>query len=101
MSAISPEHSSSVERHMLVNQEVRGSILRPTVLFSCHVRIYTSFHTENTRENTSSKHERYTRNRANRISSLTRVSYTCFRAFELVFCALLTRDIVYWVVIYD
>ena len=33
---------------------------------------------------------------ANIISSLTRVSYTCFRTFELVFYTLLTRDIVYW-----
>ena len=48
------------------------------------------------KENTSSKHKRYTRNGANRISSLTRVSYTCFRAFELVLCTLATRDIVYW-----
>ena len=60
------------------------------------VRNYTSFATEIMREITSSKHERYTRNGANRISSLTRVSYTCFRAFELVFWRLLTRDIVYW-----
>ena len=82
---------------MLANYKVRGSILSEAVLSFCyHVRIYMSFYTEITRENTSSKHKRYTRNGANRISSLTRVSYTCFRAFELVLCTLITRDIVYW-----
>ena len=59
---------------MLANQKVKGSILSLAELSFCgHARIYTSFHREKTRENTSSKHERYTRNGANRISSLTRV----------------------------
>ena len=59
---------------MLANQKVRGSILSQAEYSFCGpVRIYTSFHREITRENTSSKHERYTRNGANRISSLTRV----------------------------
>ena len=59
---------------MLADQKVEGSNLTKVVsLFRFPVRIYTSFHTYITRENTSSKHERYTRNGANRISSLTRV----------------------------
>ena len=59
---------------MLAYHKVRGSIPSEAVLSFCyHVRIYTSFYTEITRENTSSKHERYMRNGANRISSLTRV----------------------------
>ena len=59
---------------MLANQKVRGSILgQGSIFFSFPVRIYTSFYREITRENTSPKHERYTRNGANRISSLTRV----------------------------
>ena len=59
---------------MLVNQKVWGSILGQGSHFVCsHLRIYTSIYTEITREYTSSKHERYTRNGANRISSLTRV----------------------------
>ena len=59
---------------MLANQKVRGSILSQAEHSFCGPgRIYTSFHREITRENTSSKHERYTRKGANRISSLTRV----------------------------
>ena len=74
MSLIKHRYTSSVEKHMLANQKVSGSILRHAELSFCGpVRIYTSFYTEITRENTSSKHERYTRNGANRISSLTRV----------------------------
>ena len=74
MSLIKHRYTSSVEKHMLANQKVSGSILRHAELsFCCPVRIYMSFYTEITRENTSSKHERYTRNGANRISSLTRV----------------------------
>ena len=74
MTPINQKYNSSVEKHMLANQKVRGSILSKAELnFCCFVRIYTSFYTEITRENTSSKHERYTRNGANRISSLTRV----------------------------
>ena len=100
MASIKHENTSSVVRHMLSDLKVRGSILSQAVLsFCCDVRIYTGFYSETTSENTSSKHERYTRNGANRISSLTQVLYTCFRAFELVFCTLVTRDIVYWEVI--
>ena len=74
MFSIKHEYTSSVEKHMLANQKVRGSILSQAVLsFCCPVRIYTSLYTEITRKNTSSKHEGYTRNGANRISSLTRV----------------------------
>ena len=74
MSMIKHRDNSSVEKHMLANQKVSGSILRHADLsFCCPVRINTSFYTEITRENTSSKHERYTRNGANRISSITRV----------------------------
>ena len=54
---------------MLANQKVKGSILSEAELsFCCPVQIYTSFYTEITREKTSLKHERYTRNLANRIS---------------------------------
>ena len=85
MSTANHKYPSSVVRPMLANQKVRGSILHEAGLgFCCHVRIYTGFYTEITRENTSSKHERYTRNGANRISSLARNYYTCFRFFELV-----------------
>ena len=56
MSSINHKYSSSVERYMLANHKVRGSILSEAVLsFRYHVRIYTSFYTEITRENTSSK----------------------------------------------
>ena len=59
---------------MLANHEVWGSILSEAIISFCyHVRINTSFYTEITRENMSSKHERYTRNEADRISSLTLV----------------------------
>ena len=65
---------SSVAKHMLANQKVRGSILPQAVPSFCGpARIYTSFYREMTREKTSSKHERHTRKGANRISSLTRV----------------------------
>ena len=48
------EYSSSVERHTLAYQKVRGSILSQAMLtFGCHVRIYTSFYTESRGENTS------------------------------------------------
>ena len=96
MSSINQECNSSVVKHMLANPKVRGSILSQAELFFSPARIYTSFYTEITRQNTSSKHERYTRNGANRISSLTRVWYTYFRSFELVFCTVVTRDIVCW-----
>ena len=98
MSSNNQEYTSSVAKHMLTNKKVRGSILSLAEHSFCgSARIYTSFYREITRENTSSKHERYTTNVANRISNLTQVSYTCFRSFELVFCTLITRDIVYWV----
>ena len=59
---------------MLANQKVKGSILsKAEHIFCSPARIYTSFYREITRENTSSKHERYTRNGANRISGLTRI----------------------------
>ena len=48
------QYNSSVERHMLANQKVWGSILSQGVpLFSCPVLIDTTFYTEITRENTS------------------------------------------------
>ena len=40
----------------------------------------------------SSKHGSYTRNAANRISSLKQVYNTCFSFFELVFWMLETQD---------
>ena len=90
MSSIRHKYTSSVVRHMLAYLKVRGSIPSQAVLsFCCDLRINTSFYSEIT-------NERYTRNGANRISSLTRVLFTCFRAFELVVCRLITRDIVYW-----
>ena len=59
---------------MLTNLKVRGSILSEAEHSFCGPgRIYTRFHREITRENTSSKHEKYTRKGANRISSLTGV----------------------------
>ena len=74
MTSIKHEYTSSLEKHMFANHKVRGSILSQAAFsFCCPVRIYTSFYTEITRENTSSTHEGYTRNAANRISSLTRV----------------------------
>ena len=55
---------------MLANQKVWDAILSQVVhQFCCPVQIYTSFYTEITKDRTSSKHERYTRNVANRISS--------------------------------
>ena len=78
---------------MLANQKVWGSILSQGVpLFCCPVLIDTSFYTEITRKNTSSKHGRYTRNVANRISSLKQIYNTCFSFFELVFWMLSTQD---------
>ena len=72
MSLIKHIYTSSVEKHMLANQKDRGSILSLAELsFCCPVQIYTTFYTEIIRENTSSKHERYTRNGANIITSLT------------------------------
>ena len=69
MFSIQHKYTSSVERHMLAYLKVRGSILsRAEFSFCCNVRIYTSFYTEITGENTCSKHERYKRNGANRIS---------------------------------
>ena len=71
---------------MLANQKVRSSILSQAEHSFCGpARIYASFHREITKKNTSSKHERYTRNGANRISSLT----LCFRPFELVLYTLI------------
>ena len=53
MSQIKQEYNSSVERHMLANQKVWGSILSQGMPFLyCPVLIYTSFYTEITRENT-------------------------------------------------
>ena len=93
MSSIKYEYNSSVERHMLANKKVWGSRLSLGVaLFCCPVLIDMSFHTEITRKNTSSKHGRYTRNVANRISSLKQVYNTCFSFFELVFLMLATQD---------
>ena len=47
-------YTSSVEKHMLANQKVRGSILSLAELsFCCPVQIYTTFYTEIIRENTS------------------------------------------------
>ena len=65
---------------MLGNPKVWGSILSHGVpLFCCPVLIDTRFYTEITRKNTSSKHGRYTRNVANRISSLKQFYNTCFK----------------------
>ena len=62
---------------MLDNSKVWGSILSQGVpLFCGTVLLDTGFYTEITRKNTSSKHRRYTRNVANRISSLKQVYYT-------------------------
>ena len=73
MSSINHKYNSSMV-HMFASQKLMGSILSQAELsFCCPVRIYTSFHTEVPREDTSSKHERYTRNGANRILSLTKV----------------------------
>ena len=89
MSLIKHEYNSSVERHMLANQKVWGLILSQGVpLPCCPVLI----DTEITRENTSSKHGRYTRNVANRISSLKQVYNTCCSFFELVFGMLATQN---------
>ena len=78
---------------MLTNHKVWGSILSQGVpLFGCPVLVDTSFYTEITRKNTSSKHVRYTRNVGNRISSLKQVYNTCFSFFELVFWMLATQD---------
>ena len=87
MSSIKHQYNSLVERHiMLGNQKVWGSILSQVEPSFCFpVNIFTSFYTEITRESTSSKHGRYTRNVANRIPSLTKVYYLCFSFFELVF----------------
>ena len=88
MSSIKHKYDSSVERHM-----VWGLILTQVVLrFCCPVRIHTRFYTDITGENTSSKHERYMRNVANRTLSLTLVYYLCFSFFELMFRMLATRD---------
>ena len=57
---------------MLANQKVMGSILSQAEHnFGGPARMHTRFYREITRKNTSSKHERYTRNEANRISSIT------------------------------
>ena len=78
---------------MLANQKVWGTILSQGVLSFCRpVLIYKTFYTEITRKNMSLKHERYMRNIANRISSLTQVYYTCFSFFEHVFWTLATWD---------
>ena len=74
MSGNNHKCTSSVEKDMLANQKVSGSILSQAEHNFCGPkRIYTSFYREITKKNTSSKHERYTRKGANRISSLTRV----------------------------
>ena len=71
MSSNNHKCTSSVEKHILANQKVRGLILSLADHSFCgHAQIYTSFYREITRENMSSKHERYTRNGANRISSV-------------------------------
>ena len=71
MSPNKQENNSSVERHMLANHQVWGSILSQGVpLFCCPVLIDTSFYTEITGNDKSSIHGRYTRNVANSISSL-------------------------------
>ena len=59
---------------MLANQKVMSSILSQAEHNLCGpARIYTSFYRKITRKNMSSRHKRYTRNGADRISSLTRV----------------------------
>ena len=74
MSLINHKYSSSVERYKLAYQKVRGSILAQVVLsFLLSLTNLHEYLPRSYRENTSSKHERCTRNRANRISSLTRV----------------------------
>ena len=81
MFSIQHKYSSSVERHVLAHLKVRGSILsQAEPRFCCDVRIYTSFYTEITGENKSSKHERYTRNGANRISQF---NTSLIHVFEL------------------
>ena len=93
MSSIKHKYNSPVEKHVLANQKVWGLILSQGVpLFCCLVLIDTSFYTEITRKNTGSKHRRYTRNVAYRISSLKQVYNTCFSFFELVFWMLATQD---------
>ena len=93
MSSIKHKYNSSVVRHMLGNQKVWGSILSQEVtLLCCPVPIDTSFYTEITRKNMSTKHGRYTKNVANRISSLKQVNNSCFSFFELVFWMLATQD---------
>ena len=72
MPRINYKCTSSVEKHVLANQNVRGSILSwAECSFFGPAQIYNSFYTEITRQNMSSKHERYTRNGANRISIFT------------------------------
>ena len=71
---------------MLGNQKIWGSIISQGVPFlCCPVLIYTSFYTEITRENTNSKHGRYTRNVANRISSLNRFITQVFASLSSCF----------------
>ena len=54
MSLIKHRYTSTVEKHILANQKVRGSILSQAGLSFCSpVRIYTTFYTEITRENTN------------------------------------------------
>ena len=69
------------------------------MFFEYILRIYTSFYLEIACQNSSSKHEVFTTNVANRTPSLTRVLYMCFSFIELVFWTLATRDIVYWEII--
>ena len=64
---------SLVEKHVHAVQKVWGSILGQVETFLISETNLHEFYTDITGKNTSSKHERYTRNGANRISSLTRV----------------------------
>ena len=84
MSPIKQEYNSSVERHMLTTQKVWGSIRSEVLpIFYCPVLIDVSFYTEITRKNTSSKHRRYTRNVASRISNPKQVYNMCFSFWML------------------
>ena len=90
MSPIKQEYNSSVERHMLANQKVWGSIPSQGMPFLfCSLQIYTSF---TPKLQGKTRHGRYTRNVANRILSLKQVYNTCFSFFELMFWILPTRD---------
>ena len=90
MSSIKHDYNSSVERHILANQEVWGSILTQGVpLFCCPVLIDRSFH-----RNYKEKHEFKTWevHKKCEISSLKQVYNTCFSFFERMFWMLATQD---------